>query len=171
MTREEILRQMIDDYRRKIGTYEAMIQEWEAELGVQSSRMVSLTSLGGTPQKKEAASEPSSLVKGLQFFNRSQTEAAKMFLEMVGYPLRTHQIIEGIQKGGVKVGGKTAKAKKTNLYTILHRSGDFGLVEKDTWGLTAWPGVRKNEVEEAIERAVDGVSRKKVVDDLLKEKK
>src|SRR5271157_457756 len=105
MTREEILRQMIDDYRRKIGTYEAMIQEWEAELGIQSRSTPAGSSLGMSP-KKEPGAEPSSLVKGLQFFNKSQTEAAKMFLEMVTYPLRTNQIIEGIEKGGVKLGGK-----------------------------------------------------------------
>ncbi len=144
MTREEILRQMIDDYRRKIGTYEAIIQEWEAELGVQS-RTAPLSSLSGTPHKKEAGAEPSSLVKGLQFFNKSQIEAAKMFLEMVGYPLRTNQIIQGIEKGGVKLGGKTAKAKKTNFYTVLHRSDDLAIVEKDTWGLTNWSGVKKEK--------------------------
>ncbi len=144
MTREEILRQMIDDYRRKIGTYESMIQEWEAELGIQSRSAVAGSSLSSTA-KKEAGAEPSSLVRGLQFFNKSQTEAAKMFLEMVGYPLRTNQIIEGIERGGVKLGGKTAKAKKTNFYTILHRSDDFAIVAKDTWGLTTWAGVKKEK--------------------------
>jgi hypothetical protein len=152
MSREDMLRQMVEDYRRKIETYQTMIQEWEAEIGVQG-RMPLPGTPSGSSQKKEAAGEPSSLVQGLKFFNKSQTEAAKMFLELVGYPLRTNQIIEGIEKGGVKVGGKTAKAKKTNFYTILHRSEDFGLAGKDTWGLTIWPGIKKETKEAETEEA------------------
>jgi len=169
MTRDELLRQMIDDYRRKIETYETMIREWEFELGAQPELVSGskVTSSG----KHDPSAEPSSFVKGLQFFNKSQTEAAKAFLELVGYPLRTQQIIDGIEKGGVKIGGKTAKAKKTNLYTILHRSEDFGLATKDTWGLTNWPGIKKNEVEEAIERVVDGVPPKGAINDSVTEKK
>ena len=143
MTRGEILRQMIEDYRKKIATYEVMIREWESELGVQPQGPPNGPPSGsGKPQP---GAEPWSLVKGMQFFNKSQPEAAKAFLEMVGYPLRTSEIVEGIEKGGITVGGKTAKAKKTNLYTILHRSDDFGIVRKDTWGLTTWPGVKKEK--------------------------
>lgn len=101
------------------------------------------------------------MVKGMQFFNKSQPEAAKLFLEMVGYPLRTQDIIEGIEKGGVTIGGKTAKTKKTNLYTILHRGDDFGLVRKDTWGLTSWPGVKKEKDAKVEEPAVENGSETK----------
>jgi len=96
-------------------------------------------------KKKHGAGEPISLVREYQFFGKSQPEAAKMFLEMVGHPLRTSEIIEGIEKGGVKVGGKTPKAKKTNFYTILYRSEGFGSAGKDAWGLTSWPGVKKDK--------------------------
>jgi predicted glycosyl hydrolase (DUF1957 family) len=46
------------------------------------------------------------MIRDWQFFNKSQPEAAKAVLEIVGHPLRTQQIIDAIEKGGVKVGGK-----------------------------------------------------------------
>jgi hypothetical protein len=56
--------------------------------------------------------------------------------------------VEGIEKGGVKVGGKSDSAKKQNLYSILYRSPDFALVQKDTWGIVGWPGVSKKVTDE-----------------------
>jgi hypothetical protein len=137
---------MIEDYRKKIGTYQAMIREWEAELGVNGTKSHGAeTYAAPLDKKKHDAGEPVSLVREYQFFGKSQPEAAKMFLEMVGHPLRTSEIIEGIEKGGVKLGGKTPKDKKTKFYTILHRGEDFGLAGKDAWGLTSWPGVKKEK--------------------------
>jgi len=147
MSREEMLRQMIDDYRRKIDTYQSMIREWETELGVNGKVSYGSESHAAPSdsKKKTSPGETISLVKEYQFYNKSQPDAAKLFLELVGHPLRTAEIIEGIEKGGVKVGGKTPKDKKTNLYTILHRGEDFALVGKDAWGLTSWPGVKKEK--------------------------
>jgi len=146
MNREEMLRQMIEDYRKKIGTYQAMIREWETELGLNGTKGPGVeTYAAPLDKKKHGAGEPVSLVREYQFFGKSQPEAAKMFLEMVGHPLKTSEIIEGIERGGVKVGGSTPKAKKTNFYTILYRGEDFGLAGKDAWGLTSWPGVKKEK--------------------------
>jgi hypothetical protein len=146
MTREEMLRQMIEDYHKKIVTYQSMIREWESELGLNGTKVHGAESYAAPlDKKKHGAGEPVALVREYQFFGKSQPEAAKMFLEMVGHPLRTSEIIEGIEKGGVKVGGKTPKDKKTNFYTILYRGEDFGLAGKDAWGLTSWPGVKKEK--------------------------
>ena len=156
MERQELLRQMISEYRRKIETYEAMILEWEAELGG-SPRTVTekvgqdLKSKTGSPATGVAA-----MVRDWQFYGKSQPDGAKALLELVGHPLKTDQIIEGIEKGGVKLGGKTAKDKKTNLYTILHRSPGFVLIAKDTWALPGWPGVHDKE-----KKANDGENDKK----------
>lgn len=68
---------------------------------------------------------------------------------MVGYPLKTDLLLEAVEKGGRKIGGKTQAAKKQNFYTILYRSSDIGLAAKDTWGLVTWPGVTKKAVDEA----------------------
>jgi hypothetical protein len=51
------------------------------------------------------------------FFNKTQTEAAKIVLEKVGYPLGTVQLMAAVEKGGVKIGGKTDAARKQNFYT------------------------------------------------------
>jgi hypothetical protein len=152
MTREEFLRQEIEKYRRKIATYEVMIGEWESELGLASGQAQLTQPEGATSKKNGSGSDPLSLIPGLIFYRKSQPEAAKGFLEMVGYPLSTSQILEAIEKGGVTVGGKTPTAKKQNLYTILHRSSDFGLVKKDTWGIVGWPGVTKKADEEADQK-------------------
>jgi hypothetical protein len=145
MDRKQILQQMIEEYRRKIDTYQSIIREWEAEIGLNGSKGHGMeTYLPPLEHKKSEAGDPTSLVREFQFFNKSQPDAAKMFLEMVGHPLKTNVIIEGIEKGGVKVGGKTPKDKKTNFYTILHRGEDFALFAKDAWGLAAWPGAKKD---------------------------
>lgn len=152
MTRGEMLQGMIDEYRRKVETYQAMIREWETELGIQGrSPGQSPTQGTGNVKSDTSGAEPVSLVRDYQFFNKSQPEAAKMFLEVVGHPLKTSTVVEGIEKGGVAVGGKTAKEKKTNLYTILHRSEEFGRIAKDTWGLVGWPGVKKDSKENGAE--------------------
>src|ERR1700686_3458172 len=154
MNREEMLRQMIENYRRKIDTYQSMIQEWETELGL-NGKSHGPDTFVTLDKKTQGAVEPVALVRQYQFFGKSQPDAAKLFLEMVRHPLRTSEIIEGIEKGGVKVGGKTPKDKKTNLYTILHRGEDFGLAGKDAWGLTSWPGVKKEKEEKDSDAKVE----------------
>jgi len=157
MTREDFLRQEIEKYEKKIATYQAMVAEWRSELGV-STLQNQTTQLNPSAARKEGQdlADPLSLIQGMIFFNKSQSEAAKAFLEMVGYPLKTGTILEAVEKGGITVGGKTPTAKKQNFYTILHRSLDFGLVKKDTWGLATWPGVVKKAAEEEIEQEESG---------------
>lgn len=149
MTRDEFLRQEIEKYERKIETYRAMVAEWKGELGIHTESMPQANALDASGKKKASSGgDPLSLVQGMIFFNKSQTEAAKAFLEMAGYPLKTSVILEAVEKGGITVGGKTPIAKKQNFYTSLHRSSEFATVQRDTWGLTSWPGVTKKAVEE-----------------------
>jgi hypothetical protein len=153
MTREEVLRQEIEKYEKKIETYRAMVAEWKSELGMSGDPVPQSSGVDATGKKKGTGTgDPLSMISGMIFFNKSQSEAAKAFLELVGYPLRTGMILEAIEKGGITVGGKTPVAKKQNFYTILHRSADFGLVQKDTWGLTSWPGVTKKAADEEAEQ-------------------
>jgi hypothetical protein len=153
MTREDWLHQEIENYQKRVETYQLMIAEWQRELGIQAAAAVAPL-LGNRQEgkKKASGSDLLSLVQGMVFFNKSQPEACQAFLEMVGYPVRTAQIMEAVEKGGVKVGGKDAGAKKQNLYTILHRSSQFALVAKDTWGLVGWPGVPKKTDAEPEQR-------------------
>lgn len=147
MTREELLRQEIEKYNKKIATYAAMVAEWEAELGIAPG--ISQQGRSGESVTKKAATgdDPLSMIQGMVFFRKSQPEAAKAFLDMVGYPMSTSQILAAVEKGGVTVGGKTPAAKKQNLYTSLHRSADFALAKKDNWGLVSW-GLKKASDED-----------------------
>jgi hypothetical protein len=143
MASPEMLQSMIEEYRSRIQVYQTMIAEWERELGIGGSEA---PTMGGSPassgSKKPAGGDPLAVVTTWQFFNKSQPEAAKLLLEAVGHPLYTEQIVEGLEKGGVEVGGSTPKDKKQNLYTILGRSGQFGRAAKNTWGLLNWPNVK-----------------------------
>jgi hypothetical protein len=150
VTREEFLRQEIERFKKRIATYQAMIAEYESELGLPPDTGQQAPFLSATSKSKDSVSgDPLSLIQGLIFFNKSQPEAARAFLEMVGYPLKTDALLAAVEKGGVKIGGKTATAKKQNFYTILYRSADVGLADKDTWGLVTWPGVTKKTPEES----------------------
>jgi hypothetical protein len=146
MTREDFLAREIEAYRKKIELYQAMISEWERELGKPSPQATPADSQQQPPAAKKAASgDPLSLIHGMVFFGKSQSQAAKAFLQMVGYPLSTQVILEGIEKGGVKVGGKDPKQ---NLYTILERSPEFERVRRGgIWALATWPGVAKKPLE------------------------
>lgn len=153
MTRHEFIRQEIDKYRKKIETYQSMIVEWESELGTGGRLPQSGTPNEVATKNKEigASSDPLSLVQDMIFFRKSQPEAAKAFLETIGYPLKTGVMLEAVEKGGVTVGGKTQAAKKQNFYTSLHRSPDFALAKKDTWGLVSWGLTKKASDEDEPE--------------------
>lgn len=171
MTRQEMLKSMIAEYQKKIETYQTMIAEWHRELGVATIETSGAPMVDSDPTsanaKKTRSGDPLSVVAQWQFFNRSQPEAATLLLEAVGHPLTTEQIVEGLEKGGVEIGGSTPKDKKQNLYTILGRSGQFGRAAKNTWGLLSWPnvkavstkkGTKENDVEKAPEKEPNGDS-------------
>ena len=171
MTRQEMLKSMIAEYQRKIETYQTMIAEWHRELGVATIESPSVSAVDSDPSSASASKarsgDPLTVVAKWQFFNKSQPEAATLLLEAVGHPLTTEQIVEGLEKGGVEIGGSTANDKKQNLYTILGRSGKFGRAAKNTWGLLSWPNVKpvstkkgskENEVEKEPEKEPDGDS-------------
>ncbi|HLM79046.1 MAG TPA: hypothetical protein VK302_00295 [Terriglobales bacterium] len=141
---------MIAEKQRQIELYQAMIVEWQRELGEPVVGAIATTA-AANGSEKSAIDDPVAGVKKYQFFGKSQPEAAKMLLEFVTHPLLTEEIVDGLEKGGVTVGGKTPKDKKTNLYTILQRSGDFVRFKKGTWGLPNWPGAPKKEEQEKEE--------------------
>jgi hypothetical protein len=134
MDRTDLLKEMILDYRGRIDTYQRMIQEWERELGVPVSASTSSTPSASEQSKGTMAVNP------WQFLGKSQPEAAKALLLSVGHPLTTEQIMEGIKKGGVEVGGN-----KYTFYTILSRNDGLVLFRPNTWGLSEWPGAQKRK--------------------------
>lgn len=148
---------LIQKYQKKIDTYQTIIAELQSEIG---ESVVSAPSAGsGDAKKSSDAGNPLAAVSEYHFYDKSQPEAAKMLLELVGHPLSTEQIVEGLEKGGVEVGGSTPKDKKQNLYTILGRSGYFGRAKKNTWGLLGWPKVqpvKKGAKENGQDKEAEG---------------
>lgn len=147
MTRDEWLRQEIDGFRKKIETYQAFIAEYEQQLGggTTQSQLSSSAVNGG---KIAPGDDPFAWIVGMIFFNKTQTEAAKLVLEKVGYPLTTTQLMAAVEKGGLKIGGKTDTARKQNFYTILNRGSEFGRAKPDTWGLVGWSGIPKKAADD-----------------------
>jgi hypothetical protein len=144
MDRNELLKQMISEYRGKVVTYQAMIAEWERELGLPvSSQSVngSTVTISDTGINVE--------VQPWQFMGKSQPEAARALLAMVKHPLTTEEIADGIRRGGVEV-----KSKKNTFYAILNRSEDFSRFGPNTWGLTDWPG-RKTQRKKREKKPAD----------------
>jgi hypothetical protein len=139
MDRSSVIGDLIQQYRDKIRLYEAMVIELERERD--SAPSTRSGAANGTDQKSSGGALEN--VRSFQFFNKSQPEAAKLLLEFVAHPLLTAEIVDGIEKGGVAVGGKGPKEKKLNLYSILRRSSEFVRWKKDTWGLRSWPGAPK----------------------------
>src|SRR5262249_54573938 len=85
---------------------------------------------------------PLSIVYPGIFFGKTQPQAVKLLLEKVGRPTPMRVLLEALEKGGLKVGGKKPAV---NLWGVLDRNSDtFILVPKAGWALTAWyePSVR-----------------------------
>jgi DNA-directed RNA polymerase delta subunit len=148
MERIDVLKQMISEYRTKVATYQAMIGEWERELGLPPSAYAANGSSLGSD-----ASGLTVEVQPWQFMGKSQPEAAKALLGLVKHPLTTEEIVDGIRRGGVEV-----KGKKNTFYAILNRSDEFARFGRNTWGLTDWPG--RKTARKKREKKIDASSTK-----------
>lgn len=102
--------------------------------------------------------DPSTVVYPGMFFGRSQPQAVRLLLEQVkassnqARPVPTKILIECLEKGGLKVGGKKPAV---NLWGVLSRGEDFILIPKAGWALSGWydaatvARLRKQEPEKA----------------------
>jgi hypothetical protein len=127
--RDELLRQMIADYRRRIETYQSMIQEWERELGKPGS-----TVEGGTGNSAViGATLGLPQIGAWQFMGKSQNEAVKMLFLAVGHPLTTEEVMDGLRRGGTET-----RSSKLNFYSALGKMDGIVRVKRNTWGLQEW---------------------------------
>lgn len=134
MASPEALREMILDYRKKIELYSSMIAEWERELGssVPLNGDTTATTGGGAVAP---GSDPVALIRPYEFHGKSQTVATKIFLQRYGFPLSTDQLIAGLEKGGLVLGGATMDKKKANFATILTRADGIVRAGRGHWSL------------------------------------
>jgi len=63
------------------------------------------------PNPPAVATAGPAAVRNGQLAAKTQPEAARALLEIAGHPLKTVDIVEGLERGGVKVGGKTLSPK------------------------------------------------------------
>ena len=134
MASPEALREMIQDYRKKIELYNSMIAEWERELGAPVPAGDSSNS-GASNSALTPGSDPVSIIRPYEFHGKSQTVATKMFLQRYGFPLSTDQLIQGLEKGGLILGGATPDKKKANFATILTRTDGVVRAGRGHWTL------------------------------------
>jgi hypothetical protein len=140
MASPEALREMILDYRRKIELYNSMISEWERELGTSVSLTGDASTPGAVGTGAAAAlpgSDPVALIRPYEFHGKSQTSATKIFLQRYGFPLSTDQLIQGLEKGGLTLGGSTLEKKKANFATILSRTEGIVRAGRGHWTVGA----------------------------------
>jgi len=101
-----------------------------------------------TPNPPAVAAAGPAAVKNGQLAAKTQPEAARALLEIAGHPLKTVEIVQGLERGGLKVGGKTLSQKKKNLYVVLYKHQTFRRSAADTWALRA--GNPKNQRRKAV---------------------
>lgn len=153
----ETIKALIQKYKQQVESLNVVIRQLEAELGQaipQVSQSGQSTEPSGATSKKQTQSgDPLENVREWQFFNKSQPDGAEQLLELVGHPLSIGVLLEGLEKGGAKIGGKSASEKRQNLSTVLARSGRFGKAARGTWGLPNWPHI--TPVKKAEENGSD----------------
>ncbi|HEX7767882.1 MAG TPA: hypothetical protein VF443_14300 [Nitrospira sp.] len=137
MASPEALREMILDYRKKIELYSSMVAEWERELGSPVVSNGDAASAGNTGLGAAATpgGDPVGLIRPYEFHGKSQTVATKIFLQRYGFPLSTDQLMAGLEKGGLILGGATAEKKKANFATILTRADGIVRAGRGHWNL------------------------------------
>jgi hypothetical protein len=157
-TREELLRENVADSRRKIERHLANIAEWEMELrgmGVSVDVPNGGDSLGaGGFALVPPGGDPTSIIREFEYATYSQPEAIRAFLGKFGKPLKTGEIMAGLLKGGVKLGGSDPIKQKNNVSTILTRMEGVVRVGRGAWALgTKKP---KSDSEKKPERESKG---------------
>ena len=168
----EAKRLMVTDYKRKVGelkekikTYQIMINELESEVGVSPSQNIDVT-VGQIiePNVKltvNSSSNATSFVRSLQFFGKTQPNATVALLQLAGHPLKTEEIIAGIEYAGVPVGGKDMKAKKNNFYPVLYRANNIIKIPNapGAWGLPTWAKQKKSKTQKMLDLVNETKSR------------
>lgn len=131
---------LLRDAIRKRDELNVFIKVLQEMLGGKASAEVASASLQHAEAAEGSAvlpiTDPATTVFPGMFFGQSQPEASRLLLEKVRPPLKTRVIVDCLEKGGLKVGGKNPA---TNLWGVLNRNKEtFVLVPKAGWALAEW---------------------------------
>jgi hypothetical protein len=141
------LRKRREQIDRAIEALEAVSSFVDLPSGSISAAVGIAESKSSANAKAVDASDLMKLIYEGQFFNKSQTQAAKELLNLVKRPLKTPVLSEALTKSGMKV-------YTPSLYTTFKRSPDFVLVLPNTWGLKEWypGGIKSSKPEKKSKR-------------------
>src|ERR1700693_4989860 len=156
------IRSLIQKYRTQVETLQTVIRQLEAELpgGAENASTIPTEQVANNkPANVAVGADPLAKVREWQFSNMSQVDAAEKFLEMATFPLSIADVLEGLEKGGVKIGGKNAAERRQNLATVLARSGKFGRAARGTWGLPTWKNITPVKSKTGREKDEDNNSK------------
>src|SRR5688572_7611255 len=108
---DEVLEKLMQDYLKQHAVLERL-KTTILSIAESYGRTVEFPTSAGEPVKTRA------IRPGL-FFGMSATNAADPFLELMDEPMTTDTILEGLEAGGLKIGGKQPRQ---TLYTHLVRA-------------------------------------------------
>lgn len=141
--------------RDELNTFIKVLQEMIGADAAQTEALASGKLQAATAANGEMADPLGAVYPGM-FFGKSQPQAVKLLLERVKRPLKTRVVLECLEKGGMKVGGKKPAV---NLWGVLDRNRDsFILVPKAGWGLVDWyePAVIAKYRKQGTDKGGDG---------------
>src|SRR5438128_732883 len=154
VSQSEVVEAALNELRKRREQLDRAIEALEAVSSFVDLPSSSISAAVGIAEGKSSAnaksvdaSEIMKLIYEGQFFNKSQTQAAKEILNLVKRPLKTPVLSEALIKSGMKV-------YTPSLYTAFKRSPDFILVLPNTWGLKEWypGGIKSIKAEKKSKR-------------------
>jgi hypothetical protein len=129
---------LLEEAIKKRDELNTFIKVLEEMIGMSSDSNQGVLTASKGPESLPAGeiTDPLLVIYPGMFFGKSQPQAVKFLLERVRRPLKMKAILECLEKGGLKIGGKKPG---TNLWGTLNRITDtFILVPKAGWALTDW---------------------------------
>jgi len=129
----------LDHHKGQVEHLKRIVEALQYDLGIEAPIEIGATP--NLPKMPSPETGSSARIRADEFFSMKQTEAAYAYLKKVGYAVHIDQILQALQAGGVKLGGKNPKA---TLYTSLVRGTKrFVLVSPSTFGLAEFYPNRK----------------------------
>ncbi len=128
----------IEEMLAEIAALDTTIRQHQTQLGETSEDLPSPLTIQGSTG---AEAKPSAMQTAVgaykprsdEFFGKPQAEAARAYLEKIGYAMSLDDIFKAITHGGCKVGG--ADPKRTLLVTLSQSKRDFVNTGGGNWGL------------------------------------
>lgn len=102
----------------------SFIQRLESDLGVKSEEQGDTELVGLSKEGKSSEIPPKNLeIRPDEFFGKTHSEAAKIYLERIGHAVAIEELVEVLKNGGCKVGG--IDPKRTLGISLVRNTREF----------------------------------------------